>query len=106
MKLPASIPFTRIIASLPSRRVGILTSNSHANRAYALALKFFDDIIMFKSKEKFSLNEENPRGEIKVSSVCDDFGVKGYVRIAYCVSKERIQKSLPYFKKLAEEYNK
>lgn len=47
----------KIIASLPSRRVGILTSNSHANRAYALALKFFDDIIMFKSKEKFSLKK-------------------------------------------------
>lgn len=37
---------------------------------------------------------------------CDDFGVKGYVRIAYCVSKERIVKSLPFFKKLAEEYKK
>ncbi|MDY6367432.1 MAG: pyridoxal phosphate-dependent aminotransferase [Clostridia bacterium] len=34
---------------------------------------------------------------------CDDFGVKGYVRIAYCVDKKRIENSLPYFKKLAEE---
>lgn len=37
---------------------------------------------------------------------CDDFGVKGYVRIAYCVSKERIVNSLPAFKKLAEDYGK
>ncbi len=37
---------------------------------------------------------------------CDDFGVKGYVRIAYCVSKERIEKSLPAFKALVEEYKK
>ena len=37
---------------------------------------------------------------------CDDFGVKGYVRIAYCVTKERIVNSLPAFKALAEEYNK
>ncbi len=37
---------------------------------------------------------------------CDDFGVKGYVRIAYCVDKKRIENSLPHFKKLFEEYKK
>lgn len=37
---------------------------------------------------------------------CDDFGVKGYVRIAYCVDKNRIINSLPAFKALAEEYDK
>ena len=36
----------------------------------------------------------------------DDFGVKGYVRIAYCVSKETIINSLPKFKELMEEYKK
>ena len=36
---------------------------------------------------------------------CDDFGVKGYVRIAYCVDEARIIAALPAFKKLAEEYN-
>ena len=35
---------------------------------------------------------------------CDDFGTVGYVRIAYCVDKERIVNSLPAFKALAEEY--
>ncbi len=35
---------------------------------------------------------------------CDDFGVSGYVRIAYCVDKERIVNSLPAFRALAEEY--
>jgi len=34
----------------------------------------------------------------------DDFGVSGYVRISYCVSPEMIRRSLPAFKKLAEEY--
>ncbi len=34
----------------------------------------------------------------------DDFGCHGYVRIAYCVSTEMIERSLPSFKKLAEEY--
>ena len=34
----------------------------------------------------------------------DDFGCKGYVRIAYCVSPAMIERSLPSFRKLAEEY--
>lgn len=34
----------------------------------------------------------------------DDFGCEGYVRIAYCVSPERIERSLPSFEKLAKEY--
>ncbi len=37
---------------------------------------------------------------------CDDFGTPGYVRIAYCVDKQRIINSLPAFEKLAKEYNK
>ena len=36
----------------------------------------------------------------------DDFGFPGYVRIAYCVQTEQIERSLPSFKKLAEEYGK
>ena len=34
----------------------------------------------------------------------DSFGVKGFVRIAYCVSRETIEKSLPAFRALMEEY--
>ncbi len=34
----------------------------------------------------------------------DDFGYEGYVRISYCVSTSQIEKSLPFFKKLIEEY--
>ncbi|MBO7342331.1 MAG: pyridoxal phosphate-dependent aminotransferase [Clostridia bacterium] len=37
---------------------------------------------------------------------CDDFGVSGYIRIAYCVDKARIERALPAFKALAEEYKK
>ena len=36
----------------------------------------------------------------------DPFGVKGYVRISYCVSKKTILDSLEAFKKLKEEYEK
>lgn len=34
----------------------------------------------------------------------DSFGIKGYVRIAYCVSYEQIKNSIPQFKKLFEDY--
>ena len=34
----------------------------------------------------------------------DDFGMPGYVRIAYCVSKDMIERSMPAFAGLAEEY--
>ncbi len=35
---------------------------------------------------------------------CDDFGVSGYVRIAYCVDRSRIERALPAFRALAAEY--
>jgi len=34
----------------------------------------------------------------------DSFGIKGYLRISYCVTKDTVQNSLPAFKKLIEEY--
>ena len=34
----------------------------------------------------------------------NDFGVPGFVRISYCVSTEQIERSLPAFKALAQEY--
>ena len=35
-----------------------------------------------------------------------DFGCPGYFRASYCIGTETIKKSLPLFKKLAEEYKK
>lgn len=35
---------------------------------------------------------------------CDDFGISGFVRIAYCVSEERIKAALPAFEALANYY--
>ncbi|MBR2417126.1 MAG: pyridoxal phosphate-dependent aminotransferase [Clostridia bacterium] len=35
----------------------------------------------------------------------DSFGFPGYVRISYCVLTDMIERSLPSFKKLSEEYN-
>lgn len=37
---------------------------------------------------------------------CDDFGVKGYVRIAYCTDRAKVEGALPAFRALAEEYGK
>ena len=36
----------------------------------------------------------------------DSFGYNGYVRISYCVSSKQIVDSLPFFKKLIEDYKK
>ena len=47
---------------------------------------------------------ERARGKEIFVVPCDDFGIDGYVRIAYCVEKSKIINSLPAFKKLAEEY--
>ena len=64
---------------------------------YLLAYCFGDDANSFCEKAK--------KHELLLVP-CDDFGIKGYVRIAYCVSKNTIVNSLPAFKKLAEEYRK
>ncbi len=55
-------------------------------------------------KDAFSFYEKAKKFEI-LFVPCDDFGVEGYVRIAYCVDTQRIKNSLPAFKKLAKEYN-
>ncbi len=34
----------------------------------------------------------------------DDFGLEGYVRLAYCVSGDMIRRSMPAFRALAESY--
>ena len=54
-------------------------------------------------EDAYSFYEKAKSKEILVVP-CDDFGVKGYVRIAYCVDKNRIIKSLPAFKELIKEY--
>ena len=37
---------------------------------------------------------------------CDDFGVSGYVRVAYCTDKSKVVNALPAFEALAKEYSK
>ena len=33
-----------------------------------------------------------------------DFGVPGYFRASYCINRDTIKRSMPLFRKLAEEY--
>lgn len=55
------------------------------------------------SGDAFELYERAKKHEILVVP-CDDFGVKGYVRIAYCTAKETVLGALLGFEKLAKEY--
>ncbi len=55
------------------------------------------------SNDAFEFYERAKSHEILVVP-CDDFGISGYVRIAYCTNKERVIGALPGFKALAEEY--
>ncbi len=66
--------------------------------AFYLFVKALED-------DAYSFYEKAKSKEILVVP-CDDFGVTGYVRIAYCVDKMRIVNSLPAFRALAEEYGK
>lgn len=47
---------------------------------------------------------ERAKGHELLLVPCDDFGVRGYVRLAYCTDKKMIERSLPAFRALAAEY--
>ena len=64
--------------------------------AFYLLVKCFGD-------DAYSFCEKAKKRELLLVP-CDDFGIKGYVRIAYCVSRKTIVDSLPAFKDLAKEY--
>lgn len=39
------------------KKIGVLTSGFHLNRAYAMSLKFFDDVVMFKAPYRFTFKK-------------------------------------------------
>ena len=62
--------------------------------------------LFMKALEEDSIKFSNKAKEYDLLLVpSDSFGVKGYVRIAYCVSYEMIKRSISAFKKLKEEYD-
>ena len=54
-------------------------------------------------EDAYAFYEKAKKHEILVVP-CDDFGVSGYVRIAYCTDKSKVEGALPAFKALADEY--
>jgi len=54
------------------------------------------------SGNAYDFYEQAKRKEILLVP-CDDFGINGFVRIAYCVDKSTIERSLPAFISLAKE---
>ncbi len=53
--------------------------------------------------DAYSFYERAKTHEILVVP-CDDFGIAGYVRIAYCTAKETVVSALPAFESLAKKY--
>lgn len=63
--------------------------------------------LMFKSLEEDSLSFCEKAKDFDLLLVAgDDFGAKGYVRVAYCVDYDMINRSIPAFKKLYDSYRK
>lgn len=63
--------------------------------------------LMFKSLEEDSLSFCEKAKDFDLLLVAgDDFGAKGYVRVAYCVDYDMINCSIPAFKKLYNSYAK
>ena len=63
------------------------------------------DAVKALEEDAYKFYERAKAHEILVVP-CDDFGVKGYVRIAYCTAKSTVIGALPAFEALAKEYNK
>ena len=55
------------------------------------------------SGDAYELYERAKAHELLVVP-CDNFGIEGFVRIAYCVAKSTVENSLPAFEKVIKEY--
>lgn len=106
--------FQQVIAKCIDAKVNIEAYKANRDILYNNLTKFgfecvkpdgaFYLFVKSPDKDAFSFYEKAKKHEILIVP-CDDFGVEGYVRIAYCVDKKRIENSLDSFEKLAKEYN-
>lgn len=104
--------FQRVVLKCIDAKVNIKAYEENRNLLYNSLVEYGYDCVkpdgafylFVKSplKDATSFYEKAKEYEILVVP-CDDFGVDGYVRIAYCVDKKRIENSLPGFKKLAKD---
>ena len=63
--------------------------------------------LCMKAKDGDSIRVSDIAKELGILIVpCDEFGAKGFVRIAYCVSEKTILDSIPIFEKLFDLLNK
>ena len=105
--------FQKVIACCIDAKVNIDAYKKNRDLLYENLVKFgfncvkpdgaFYLFVKSPDGDAFSLYEKAKEHEILLVP-CDDFGVKGYVRIAYCVDYDRIYNSLPQFELLAKEF--
>lgn len=105
--------FQRIVAKCINAKVNIEAYKKNRDLIYNSLKEFgfecvkpdgaFYLFVKSPDVDAFSFYEKAKKHEILLVP-CDDFGVQGYVRIAYCVDYERIKNSLAGFKALAKEY--
>ena len=105
--------FQKVVAKCINAKVNIEAYRKNRDLLYDNLVKFGYDCV--KPDGAFYLFVKSPDGDAysfyeKAKSKellvvpCDDFGVKGYVRIAYCVDYNRIKNSLPAFNLLAKDF--
>ncbi len=105
--------FQRVVARCVDTKVNLEAYKKNRDLLYNSLTEFgFDCVkpdgafyLFVKSPDKTAtaFYEQAKKHEILIVP-CDDFGIDGYVRIAYCVDYERIKNSLVGFKELAKEY--
>lgn len=105
--------FQQVIAECINAKVNIEAYKTNRDLLYCGLLKLgyncirpdgaFYLFVKSPDGDAYSFYEKAKKHELLVVP-CDDFGVKGYVRIAYCVDKKRIENALPAFEELAKEF--
>ncbi len=104
--------FQQVVAKCLDAKINVEAYEKNRNLLYNSLTEFGFDCV--KPDGAFYLFVKSPFGDATkfyelakkyeiLIVPCDDFGVTGYVRIAYCVSFKQIENSLPQFKKLASE---
>lgn len=105
--------FQRVVARCVDAKVNIEAYKTNRDILYGALTEYgfecvkpdgaFYLFVKSPDVDAFSFYQRAKEKEVLIVP-CDDFGVDGYVRIAYCVDKKRIENSLPAFKLLSEEY--
>lgn len=105
--------FQQVIKRCANLKIDLSTYKKNRDILYGALTEYGYDCV--KPDGAFYLFVKAPKGSAEEFCVaarakdilivpCDDFGVEGYVRIAYCVPTRKIERALPKFKELAEQY--